>query len=660
MQSSLWKNLKERKLVQWAVGYLAGAYALLEVTDILGDDFGWPAYFPRVMAVLLGFGFLATLVLAWFHGERGHQQIPRSELALLILIAVVGVPVTWWVGATTPEPRRGPRTEGPTIGRLVAFDSASTARSIAVLPFDNMTGDPQNDYLAEGITEDIIAALGNNGELRVISRTSVMRYKDSEKTVPEIGIELGVGKVLEGSVRVQGGQVRIVVQLIEVATDAHIWSNTYDGELENIFALQTQVAQDIAGRLNAETSARLADAAPSATVDSAAYRMFATGRRLAASNTDANRQQARVYFDSAIALDPEFARAYEAIAELDVPDALDLMGAEPAAERTGSGASVTSVTIEASPSEDAAQKALSINPQLSGAQSSLALQQAVRHGDISRATESAMKAVAANPNDVRARSRYAQILAGSGQLDRALIELDTAMARDPFSARLATQMGELHFAMGHSDEALVSLRRAVDQYRRTDYSRTRAQSARRDRRGARTDPARGCHRAGSPGHSEHTRLPPGSGRSRGGGKGSCAAPRGARSLRPHSRKSHRPGVVGRWGCRPGFGMARSLRSRRPPCCRGTGTGRAGDARFRVANDALHVLRDARSAGAPKQTRQYGLSCDGHHHGFVANPAAARASRFDPAPAVSAFARPGRRFHQRPARDNRRVDATRRD
>ena len=462
MQSSLWKNLKERKIVQWAVGYLAGAYALLEVTDILGDDFGWPAYFPRVMAVLLGFGFLATLVLAWFHGERGHQQIPRSELAILILIAVVGVPVTWWVGATTPEPRRGPRTEGPTIGRLVAFDSASMARSIAVLPFDNMTGDPQNDYLAEGITEDIIAALGNNGELRVISRTSVMRYKDSEKTVPEIGIELGVGKVLEGSVRVQGGQVRIVVQLIEVATDAHIWSNTYDGELENIFALQTQVAQDIAGRLNAETSARLADAAPSATVDSAAYRMFAMGRRLAASNTDADRQRARVYFDSAIALDPEFARAYEAIAELDVPDALDLMGAEPAAEQTSAGAPVTSVTIEASRSENAAQKALSINPQLSGAQSSLALQQAVRHGDISRATESAMKAVAANPNDVRARSRYAQILAGSGQLDRALIELDTAMARDPFSARLATQMGELHFAMGHSDEALVSLRRAID------------------------------------------------------------------------------------------------------------------------------------------------------------------------------------------------------
>jgi TolB-like protein/Tfp pilus assembly protein PilF len=460
MQSSLWQNLKERKIVQWAIGYLAGAYALLEVTDILGDDFGWPAYVPRVMAVMLGFGFLATLVLAWFHGEQGHQKVPRSELAVLLLIAAIGIPVSWWVGKTTPTRGDASRGDGPTIGRLVDFDAESRARSVAVLPFDNLTGDPQNDHLADGITEDVIAALGNNSDLRVISRTSVMRYKGSQKTVPQIGLELGVGKVLEGSVRVQGGQVRIVVQLIDVSTDAHIWTDTYDGQIENIFALQSRVAQDVAARLNAETSTLLA----SATVDSTAYRMFSMGRRLASSGNEADRQQARVYFDSAVALDPEFARAYEAIAELDVPDVIDLLGAEPADERTSTAETRISVSSSTASSraEAAAEKALSINPQLSGAQSSLALQQAIRDGDVVRATENAMKAVAANPNDVRARSRYAQILAGSGQLDRALIELDTAMARDPFSARLATQMGELHFAMGHPDEAMYALHRALD------------------------------------------------------------------------------------------------------------------------------------------------------------------------------------------------------
>jgi tetratricopeptide (TPR) repeat protein len=152
------------------------------------------------------------------------------------------------------------------------------------------------------------------------------------------------------------------------------------------------------------------------------------------------------------------------IAELDVPDVIDLLGAEPADERTSTAETRISVSSSTASSraEAAAEKALSINPQLSGAQSSLALQQVMRDGDIVRATENAMKAVAANPNDVRARSRYAQILAGSGQLDRALIELDTAMARDPFSARLATQMGELHFAMGHPDEAMYALHRALD------------------------------------------------------------------------------------------------------------------------------------------------------------------------------------------------------
>jgi TolB-like protein/Flp pilus assembly protein TadD len=464
MQSSLWQNLKQRKIVQWAIGYLAGAYGLLEVTDILSDNFGWPPFVPRVTAVLLGFGFVAFLVIAWFHGERGQQRIPRSELALLLLIALVGVPVAWWVGATTPQGGRRPagsgRDDSPTIGQLVDFDSASTANSVAVLPFSNLTGDPQNDYLADGVTEDIIAALGNNRDLRVISRTSVMRYRDTQKTIPQIANELSVGTILEGSVRVQGGQVRIVAQLIDVATDAHIWSDTYDGDLENIFALQTRVAQDVASRLNASASPVLA----AATVDSIAYRQFAMGRRFASSNDEADRSRARIYFDSAIAQDPEFARAYEALAELDVPDPIDMMATEPAAERTRTGQAVTSVTtVDArAGAENAAQKALSINPLLSGAQSSLALQQAVRNADIGRATENAMKAVASNPNDVRARSRYAQILAGSGEFEMAMAELDTALARDPFSPRLAAQLGELHFAMGHPQDALVSLRRAID------------------------------------------------------------------------------------------------------------------------------------------------------------------------------------------------------
>ncbi len=470
MQSSLWQNLKERKIVQWAIGYMAGAYALLEVTDILGDNFGWPSSVARVTAVLLGFGFLASLVIAWFHGERGHQHLPRSEVALLLLIAACGLPAAWWAGVSAPGTGltdASPADDSATISQLVSFDSASTANSVAVLPFDNLTGDTQNDYLADGITEDIIAALGNNPALRVISRTSVMRYRDTEKTIPQIARELGVGTILEGSVRVQGSQVRIVAQLIDVATDAHVWSDTYDGELENIFALQSRVAQDVASRLDAGTPTVLADAASAATVDAIAYRQFAMGRQLARSHDDADRSRARAYFDSAIARDPEFARAYEALAELDVPEPLDLMLEEPFTESIVDGTSDDFDAFAGSPgsadsSQSPAQMALSINPRLSGAQSSLALQQAVRNGDVSSAIDNAKKAVTVNPNDVRARSRYAQILAGTGQLDHALVELEAAIARDPFSPRLAAQMGELHFAMGEPERALASLRRSID------------------------------------------------------------------------------------------------------------------------------------------------------------------------------------------------------
>jgi TolB-like protein/Tfp pilus assembly protein PilF len=449
MQQSLWQSLKQRKIVQWAVAYLIFAYGLLEVFDILGGTFGWPRAIQRVWTVLLAFGFGAALVIAWFHGERGHQRMPKSEIALLALLALAASPVAWRAAATaTPGPAA---TDSPTGDAVfTSFDPATASRSVAVLPFANMTGDPQNDYLADGITEDIIAELGNIAGLRVISRTSVMRYRNTPKTITEIGAELNVGTILEGSVQVSGDRVRVVAQLIDVGRDEHLWSSRYDGELGNIFALQSQVARDVAQALNTRlVPAALAAGEQRLTTDPEAYRFYAKGLSLVDAPTSAERQQAAAYLDSAIARDPDFARAYEALAEMQTPAGLELMPVSsppPAAERALS----------------AAEKALQLNPRLAGAQSAWAFQHAIHRNDVQGAENAARKAIESNPSSAPARIRFAQILSGTGRFEEAMGELTRAMSLDPLSSVVTAQMGEVDFAMGHADEAIKHLHKSIE------------------------------------------------------------------------------------------------------------------------------------------------------------------------------------------------------
>jgi len=446
---TFWQRLRSRKMVEWAVGYLAAGFALLQLADFMKDAFSWPTSLLRVLTVIVAFGFLAVLVMAWYHGEKGHQRMPATEIVMLAATTLAAVSVGWYVGVTTPVASASAASGADRSGTQLAwFDPSTAGNSVAVLPFDNLTPDAQNDYIADGVTEDIISQLGLIEGLRVISRTSVMRYKDSQKSIREIGAELGVKSILEGSVRVQGNRIRIVAQLIDVATDGHLWADTFDRDMKDILGVQAEVAQSIAVALNSELMPQAVVAAEEVPeADPETFRLYNMGRSLAHTGTEADREKAIQVLDSAVTRDPDFAPALNALVNLQVPVVLDPgVAPQPQPDRMMS----------------VATRAAQLNPRSAEARSALAFLRAMQDEDLASAERSAREAIEANPNSVQARLRYSQILYSNGKPDEALREINAAAALDPLSPVVHGHAGEMAFAMHNAPEAERHLRRAIE------------------------------------------------------------------------------------------------------------------------------------------------------------------------------------------------------
>src|SRR5512135_831579 len=210
------QRLRERKLVQWALAYLAGAWVLLQVVGLIGQQFDWPAGLLRGITVAAGVGFFVTLLLAWYHGERGVQKVSGTELLLLALLLGIGGGLLWkFVPTAGPEPTSGSRVGARgTVKPENEPDSVSTRapasdKSIAVLPFENLSDDKANAYFASGMQDEILTKLSKIAALHVVSRTSTQRYTSAPDNLPEIARQLGVANILEGSVQRAGNAVHI-------------------------------------------------------------------------------------------------------------------------------------------------------------------------------------------------------------------------------------------------------------------------------------------------------------------------------------------------------------------------------------------------------------------------------------------------------------------
>jgi TolB-like protein len=351
---SLFAELKRRKVVRVAVVYAATAFAVLQAADIMLPQMGVPAWGMSLLVAFVVFGFPIALVLAWAlevtpDGIRRTDAAPeaqaaqgapdatpallgkRTVLASALLVAVgVGLGAGWWLkpGAEVAQqpgmadPLTPPAATEPGANAVpgagadpAAIGVAREPGLIAVLPFRNRSVREEDAFFAEGIHDDLLTQLSKIGSLKVISRTSMMRYADSDKSVPEIARELGAAVVLEGAVQRAGDQVRVTVQLIDGASDVHLWAESYDRALttETIFAIQADIGQAVASAMQVVLSPEESDALRAApTRNLQAYEAFLRGRLLSRSSeiSPERSRQAIAEFERAIALDPGFAEAY--------------------------------------------------------------------------------------------------------------------------------------------------------------------------------------------------------------------------------------------------------------------------------------------------------------------------------------------------------------
>jgi adenylate cyclase len=321
-------------------------------------------------------------------------------------------------------------------------------QSLAVLPLENLSGDKEQDYFADGMTEELITDLSKISALKVISRTSVMHYKGTQKTVPEIGKELGVDGVVEGSVQREGKRVRITAQLIYAPADRHLWAESYERDLKDVLALQSEVARAIVGEikvtLTPQEQTRLASARP---VNPEAHEAYLKGRYEWNKRTEAGLKKGIEFFQEAIAKDPSDALAYDGLA--DCHSLLAYYGYVTPKEGYPRA-------------EQAAMKALELDDSLTEAHTSLVFVKTFYDWDWSGAERESKRAIELNPKYATAHQWYGDALLSMGRLDEAIAEEKRALELDPLSLVINRDLGDTFYFARQYDQAIKQYRKALE------------------------------------------------------------------------------------------------------------------------------------------------------------------------------------------------------
>jgi TolB-like protein/Tfp pilus assembly protein PilF len=441
---SWWGSLRRRKVVQWTVAYAAGAWVTLQVLGFAADTYGWPAIVAQLAMLGLALGLPVVVTLAWFHGERSQQRVTGRELAILTVLLLIGGGLLWWYAdrrAAAPA-AAGANTPAPAA-------NADSRPSIAVLPFDNRSKLEDDAFFVDGIHDDILTQLSKISALKVISRTSVERFRASELSVREIAQQLGVRSILEGGVQRAGDRVRINVQLIDAATDAHVWAESYDRDLiaANIFAIQSEVATAVADALRAAlTPSEKARVNAVPTRNLASWEAYQLGKHRMVRRTGAGLKEAERFFRKSIDLDPTFALAHVGLADA-VSLQIDYGGAPRAA------------TVAAA--EQAVSEALRLDSSLAEAWVSSA-SIADNRLQYDRAEQMYLRAIDLNPSYATAHHWYSNLLANRNRLEESLRHAEISAELDPLSAIIQINLAGVLESIGRFADAESRYRKAIE------------------------------------------------------------------------------------------------------------------------------------------------------------------------------------------------------
>lgn len=440
-------ELKRRNVYKVAVAYAVVAWLLIQAGSILFPTFEAPAWIMKVFVAVLLCGFPVALILAWAF-ELTPQGIKRDEAAaavhqhsrgrawLYVIIAASALSAgLFFLGRYTATSKQN--------------DSPDRTRSIAVLPFANLSRDPDNEYFADGIQDEIITRLSQVADLKVISGTSTRRYRGARQNLSQIAQELGVAHILEGSVQKSGDQVHVNVQLINALTDAHLWADIYDRKLTDIFAVESEIAKTIAETLRVKLTGAQAKAITARpTENNAAHELYLKGRYFWFKRTAEDLKKAADYFQQAIDADPNYALAYVGLA-----DAFVLVPAY-------GGASPRECYPKA---KVAARRAIELNDDLAEAHASYGKVLWNHDLDFIQSLAEFERALKLNPNYATAHHWYGNSpLASLGRFDQAIAEMKRAVELDPLSLIYNTDLGVTLILARRYDEGIERLQRVLE------------------------------------------------------------------------------------------------------------------------------------------------------------------------------------------------------
>ncbi len=438
-------ELKRRNVYKVAIAYAVIAWLLMQIATQVFPFLEIPNWAIRLVIMMIVIGFPIALVIAWafeltpqgLRRTESANELPkrsaRSRAWIYVVIIAGAVSVSLFF-----------------LGRYTSSKQSAElpAKSIAVLPFENLSGNPENAYFTDGIQEEILMRLAKVADLKVVSRTSTVRYKRSPENLTEIATQLGVANVLEGSVQRTADRVHVNVQLIKAASDTHLWAEAYDRNLTDIFAVESEIAKTIADTLQAKlTGSEWNAIAAQPTQNTEAHQLYLKGRYLWNRRTGENLKKALPYFQQAAEKDPNYALAYVGIA--------DTYAVMP-------GYSAGSPQDCLPRARTAAQRALELDDMLAEAHASLGFI-LFHYFEFAASTKEFERAIELNPNYPTAHHWFARtVLLALGQFDRAIAEMKRAVELDPVSPLFHAELGGLYMMARRYDDAIAQLRDTVE------------------------------------------------------------------------------------------------------------------------------------------------------------------------------------------------------
>jgi len=458
---SIWTELKRRNVVRVAIAYGIVSWLVLQLMDVLLPLLALPEWVGRFVLLILIVGFFLALILSWAfeltpEGVKLERDVDRSQSVTqstgrkldFIIIGVLSIALIMFAldkfGAAPDKAFTQIAAEAPKSEETSADAEESKENTIAVLPFVNMSSDPEQEYFSDGLTEELLNLLSRIPELRVTSRSSSFFYKGKDFQISDVGQALGVGHVLEGSVRRSGETIRITAQLIDVKNDVHIWSNTWDRKFEDVFAIQDEIAAAVVDALKISMLGeppRVAETTPEA------YALYLQGRSFYARRNADGARQAAALLERALEIDNQYAPAWVLFGEI---------------HRAGSTIGAWEPHEGFPLARSAAMEALRLDEDNAYAHLLLSRIAEIYDYDLETARKEIGIALAMIPGDSNIRANAARIAMFSGaQVDDAVALRQEAIAGDPLNLLLRIRLGFSYLYNDRMEEAISVFREII-------------------------------------------------------------------------------------------------------------------------------------------------------------------------------------------------------